>query len=83
MTTTYLYIERMLDDNAIEVVRELLTGIGFRPITITEGEVKLGWDRLSHKDFELIKEQLHNQGFELTSVSQTTFVDRAEGVNIL
>ena len=83
MTTTYLYIERMLDDNAIEVVRELLTRIGFRPITITEGEVKLGWDRLSHKDFELIKEQLHNQGFELNSVSQTTFVDRAEGVNIL
>ena len=83
MTTTYLYIERMLDDNAIEVVRELLTRIGFRPITITEGEVKLGWDSLSHKDFEIIKEQLHNQGFELNSVSQTTFVDRAEGVNIL
>ena len=83
MTTTHLYVERMLDDNAIEVVRKLLTNIGFRPITITEGEVKLGGDSLSHKAFEIIKEQLHNQGFELNSVSQTTFVDRAEGVNIL
>lgn len=83
MTTTYLYIEKLSGDKNIEVVRKLLKDAGFKPTTIREGEVKLGWNYLSRADVKIIKEMLHAKGFELNSVCQTTWASKPEGVNVL
>lgn len=46
MTTTYLYIRNMVDNKSIEDVKKLLTNLGYRSITIGQGEAKFGTDNL-------------------------------------
>ena len=83
MTTTYLYVGNMIADKSINDVRRILTNAGFKPITISEGEVKLRWDNLSNDALKVIKQELHKNGYELSSICQTSWIMKPEGTNIL
>ena len=83
MTTTYLYIQKMTDDESIEDVKKILTSLGYRSITVIQGEAKFVGDASSRDKLRVIKGKLHSQGYELGSVCQTSWVARPEGANIL
>ena len=83
MTTTYLYIANISEESDIETVRKVLNELGIDPVSIVRGEVKIGWNSLSRQQMRAIKEKLHENGYELISVSQTIWQSKDEGVDIL
>ena len=83
MTTTYLYIKNITDEESIEDVRKILIYLGCKSITVIQGEVKFDGTAPSRDELRVIKGKLHNQGYELDSVCQTSWVVRPEGANML
>jgi len=83
MTTTYLQIPHMIGDRNIDAVRNLLKSIGITPISLHDGEVKIGWKDLSQNDLSKIKSTLSTRGYKLDSICQTTWERKIEGANVL
>ena len=62
MINTYLYIKNMCCDRCVEIVRNLLDEVGYKPVSVAIGVVVIA-QGLSPDDLQKIKEKLHSRGF--------------------
>ena len=83
MTTTYLYIENMQTDRAADTVKKLFGKAGYTADLFEPGVAKIAERDIPNVELRKIKQILKSAGFELSSICQTFFAARPEGVNIL
>ena len=60
-----LYIKNMVCDRCKMVVKAELQKLGFNPISVKLGEVKLNQESINIQEKEAIKQALNKYGFEL------------------
>ena len=65
----------MKDNRSIDVVEATLDQAGYHPALVFPGKAKISGSALKHKDIIQIKKCLKQKGFNLLSLSETTWKD--------
>ena len=79
MPITYLHIKNMCCDRCIEIIRVLFLGMGYRPVSVSIGQVIID-QNLSPENLHEIKEKLQGRGFDIAENSKEKIVVRIHAV---
>lgn len=77
MNENTVYIKNMVCSRCIMVVEQLFKGMGFTPIHIELGKVRVQ-ERLSPEDFQQIDQQLRPIGFELIDDKRVRLIEQVK-----
>ncbi|MEN8121842.1 MAG: helix-turn-helix domain-containing protein [Bacteroidota bacterium] len=75
METTKLYIKNMVCNRCIKVVKEELSKLGFKILSIELGKVEIE-NKLDNSSLDIIRKMLVDNGFELIGNKKSKLIDK-------